>query len=701
MNENKRVILEMLEQGKISQEEATQLLDALDAGKEAEEPQPVEEREEAGAEESKAVVNLDDGVAVHVEGQGDVHIDQGGREERQEPPAHVSHMPPMPARPAMPPMPPMPAMPAMPPMPAAPSSDGPEEMERYNEQMEEHQQACEELMGRYNEQVEERQEEWEAQLEEYNKQVDAYYSQLADRQEQAEERLEQAKERFRMEQAEHQRRMEEHSRIAEQHRRAVQAFQPVSQDSGIWPLSDEEYSRVYSEAYNRVYNDGFTEAMELGLGTPAGDSRLKEVGEEAEHAAQEAVERAKAEKQNSQPVDDWQERTRRWGVKLGDIGREIRRAMSGLGAQISEEVQEAMEEVQEAMEEVQEALGEASEAWQEWAEEEEDEDEEEENFPFDGGREDDEGDLDDCQLVPAEAGQTENGWYVHTSHCGMSALEKLSVNWLSGSVHIAPWDGGCVEVSERSRKPLDEKQKMRVYVSDARELTIHFILQQHNSGGVFGKGWNLGGISMPQKQLTVKIPRSLCGQIENLTIEGVSAEVSLAELSGENFSVSTVSGGISANALRAEHLALNTVSGGIQISGSSAEKLKLGSVSGTVEGDGLAAEKARLSSVSGRVRAHANAESFEISSTSGKAELVVDQCPETARLSSISGKVSITLPENDGFTVSYKAVSGGFSSDFPLTGSMGKKKGKAVYKNGETRIDMHTTSGKMEVLKAR
>ena len=242
---------------------------------------------------------------------------------------------------------------------------------------------------------------------------------------------------------------------------------------------------------------------------------------------------------------------------------------------------------------------------------------------------------------------------------------------------------------------------MRVYVSDARKLTVRFTAQQNNYGGVLGKGWNIGGFMMSGKHLTVKIPRDLCGQVEALKIHSMSASVSVAELTGESITVDTVSGAVHASALHAEQMKLHSVSGRVDATGSSAEKLQLSSVSGVVAGSGLAAEKAKFSSVSGAVLVHANAERFEVSTTSGKVELRVDQCPEKARLTSVSGKVAMVMPENDGFTVGYKSSSGGFSSDFPLTGSLDKKKGKGIYGNGATALIMHTTSGSMSIVKAR
>lgn len=674
MSENNRAILEMLEQGKISEEEAARLLDALDAKEAAGEEAPASQAEAPEEKKPDSItVSPGEGMKTVLDGQGGAEaIGAGGAETLPVPP-----VPPVPPTP--------PEAPAMPAAPAPPLSGDPEALERYNEEVERFQEKCQKLMEWHQEEMEEHCRQVEERQERYQAQMDAYH-----------QRLEEMEAYHRSLEEQHERHREQMERY---HQRLGQPGQEArAQQTGGF-LTGEEYSRAYSQAYEKVYSAGYPEVEELGPGTPEGQSRLSELCGEAAQAAEEAVRQAQEEKrQNAQPGGDWQDRTRCWGARLGDIGAEIRRAMQGLGAQISDEVQEAMEDLQNAMSEVQDSLGEVAEAWQDWAEEE---DEDEEDWDEEDWEEDEDEEEDGRVPQPAQGEQTADGWYVNTSQCPLSALEKLDVNWISGSVEIAPWDGDYVEVSERSRKPLEERQKMRVYVSDARKLTVRFTAQQNNYGGVLGKGWNIGGFMMSGKHLTVKIPRDLCGQVEALKIHSMSASVSVAELTGESFAVDTVSGAVHASALRAEQMKLHSVSGRVDATGSSAEKLQLSSVSGVVAGSGLAAEKAKFSSVSGAVLVHANAESFEVSTTSGKAELRVDQCPEKARLTSVSGKVAMVMPENDGFTVGYKSSSGGFSSDFPLTGSLDKKKGKGIYGNGATALTMRTTSGSMSIVKAR
>ena len=81
MNENNRAILEMLEQGKISEEEAARLLDALEAQAEAGEEAPAgqdgssSEPVPAGQEDGCSVVlNLGEGMRINVDSRDGVRV---------------------------------------------------------------------------------------------------------------------------------------------------------------------------------------------------------------------------------------------------------------------------------------------------------------------------------------------------------------------------------------------------------------------------------------------------------------------------------------------------------------------------------------------------------------------------------------------------------------------------------------------------
>lgn len=89
---------------------------------------------------------------------------------------------------------------------------------------------------------------------------------------------------------------------------------------------------------------------------------------------------------------------------------------------------------------------------------------------------------------------------------------------------------------------------------------------------------------------------------------------------------------------------------------------------------------------------------LDASSVSASIEAEFLKCPEDASMESVSGKLTMELPENDGFQAKFSSISGKFSSEFPVTGDSGKS-GIAIYGSGKAELSFSTTSGKMEILK--
>ena len=70
---------------------------------------------------------------------------------------------------------------------------------------------------------------------------------------------------------------------------------------------------------------------------------------------------------------------------------------------------------------------------------------------------------------------------------------------------------------------------------------------------------------------------------------------------------------------------------------------------------------------------------------------------DRAELKTTSGKISLRLPENQGFTAKYSSMSGNFTTDFPVRGDVGGRKGKAIFASGDAEYTLNTMSGSMEI----
>lgn len=669
MNDNKRSILELLEQGKISQEEANRLLAALE---DEEEP----EAQEAPEEPAAAIHNEEDGITadseetIHGEdGTGGNPVETDQSQKDSQPAASLTlfpdqeGMPPAPPIPAVPPTPPALPIPPIPPVP--PMSGSPEELEEYRKRQEN-----------------------------YAQELDAYRRELQEGQN-----------RYAQEMAEYRRDLQEKQNRFEKELRDGQAQSrqqvPVNllggspgKDAGFAPLTEEEYGRIYGEAYNAVYDPAYNKLYnKFGPGTEGFSEEVGRIAGEAAKAAQDAVDKARAERGQGIPPQDMEDRAFSWREKINSLGEEINRAMGGIGTEITEDLSDAIEEISDTIGELKESLWDFVEAWRDRDENDEDEEEDEdflnfgEDFPF-GDGEGGEG-----QSFQAQGSSDwENGQWVHRLMVEMNAIEKLNIDWVTGAVELCPWEGDQVEIAEYCDKPLELHEMMAVVLKDEEEMSIQFTPKI--------SGWKK--INMRKsKRLVVRIPQKFAGEIEKLRVSAVSGGVCVRELSGETMDISSVSGRVTASNLRAETLSVHSVSGGILTENLSAEQLKLSTVSGSVETELSAAEKGEFSSVSGRIMAHANAEKFKVSTTSGRVELTVDQCPEKASFSSVSGELRLNLPENQGFTADYASMSGSFTTDFParIEKDGKKKRGRAFYGSGETKIEMKTTSGSMKLMR--
>lgn len=403
-----------------------------------------------------------------------------------------------------------------------------------------------------------------------------------------------------------------------------------------------------------------------------------------------------------------------WTGWLSGIGKEIRRGLKEIGQELGRDLDGAMDDVTEAIDDMKEALGDVVEEWQEELMEEQEElmEEQEElmeeaaeaagencfpdfdpGFPFNGP-----GGMEPVPMSP-ERPEFIDGEFAYRKLAGLSSLEELDINWPTGQVSIAPWDGDTVDIVEYSKKALAPEHSCAFFVRDSRLTILEY--PQNSTGGIFSAGWN--AVTRPSKRLEVLVPREQCHNIGKLRVQCMSGNIRARELSGDSFTISTVSGTVVLRSISAETLDAGTVSGTLTLEDCSAEKLRAHSVSGTNLCKGFSAEKAELTTVSGSLNAHGNAEKFKVSTVSGSASLMVDQCPEKANMHSVSGSLKIRLPEYAGFTADYSSSSGGFKCEFPAQITPDRKhqkRGQAVFGNGECKIELHTTSGSMSILKA-
>ena len=184
------------------------------------------------------------------------------------------------------------------------------------------------------------------------------------------------------------------------------------------------------------------------------------------------------------------------------------------------------------------------------------------------------------------------------------APARVKLNWISGSVEITATDAEFVAISE-DYDGADDALRLR-WRMDGDTL----IVQPCASG-------NLGGVSLPDKTLTVALPRG----VAELEVDTVSAEVALTDVEAEIVELDTVSGTITGTGITAMETSADTTSGTVSLEFAALRK-------------------------------------FEADTTSGDVKISFAQTPEKVELDAVSGTLTAALPEGSRYKLDWDTVSG-------------------------------------------
>ena len=223
-------------------------------------------------------------------------------------------------------------------------------------------------------------------------------------------------------------------------------------------------------------------------------------------------------------------------------------------------------------------------------------------------------------------------------------ITALSIDWVAGDVKIMVTDGEEIVVTEHADRGIPAEYALLLEADNT--LRIRY------SNDVWG-------IDMPEKDLTVLLPRTVAENLTAVDLSGVSADFAVGKLTVRDaFSFDTTSGKLEMQSMNAPQA------------------------------------KATVSSVSGNVELDGSFREVKAGSTSGEIDLMLRNAPAAVEVSTVSGEVDAELPAGTGFTLDYSTVSGELECDFPLTKSVD---GKYVCGDGACRMEIGTTSGSLSV----
>lgn len=226
-----------------------------------------------------------------------------------------------------------------------------------------------------------------------------------------------------------------------------------------------------------------------------------------------------------------------------------------------------------------------------------------------------------------------------------AAIREIKIDWIAGSVTVEPGDGQEITFGESGTAT--GKYEM-VWKQSGDTLTIQYSKDSNTPGF----GLHIGDGS---KDLSVTVPRNwICDSLE---LETASADLTVRDLTIRDMEIDSASGTAKFENCTVSSLDIDTASGDVTFTGS------------------------------------LNELDFEAASASFTG--VLENVPDKVKMDSMSGDLTLTLPEDAGFTVSLDAMSSDFSSDFPTV----KKNKSYVCGDGHCEIDVNAMSGDVAILK--
>lgn len=227
-----------------------------------------------------------------------------------------------------------------------------------------------------------------------------------------------------------------------------------------------------------------------------------------------------------------------------------------------------------------------------------------------------------------------------------AAIREIKIEWISGSVTVEP--GDVQEITFLESGNGTDKYEM-VWKQSGDELVI----QYSKGSSTAGFGLHFGDGS---KDLTVTVPRGwVCDSLE---LDTASTDLTVRNMIIREMEIDSASGTAKFENCTVSSLDVNIAFEDVTFSGS------------------------------------LNELDFEAASASFTG--VLENVPNLIKMDSMSSDLTLTLPEDAGFTVSLDAMSSDFSSDFPTV----KKNKSYVCGDGHCKIEVSAMSCDVAILKS-
>lgn len=243
-------------------------------------------------------------------------------------------------------------------------------------------------------------------------------------------------------------------------------------------------------------------------------------------------------------------------------------------------------------------------------------------------------------------------------------FDSVEIRWKAGDVTITPSADEKMHLTQRSRYDV---QELECTVENGR-----LILRDRS-----GWGFVFFGIGSRSSDLELQLPAKQYGEV---LVGMTSGSTSLDGVTADTLRLKMTSGRLTGANLTSSRMEADVTSGKMTVESSRADTLTVDVTSGGAAFDGA------FRNISGET-------------TSGTIRISTNVLPDTMDGNVTSGKVSFTIPDNDGFSLYCKKTSGSLRSDFDLMNSVNGDKNQYSYGSGGPSYTGKVTSGTLEILK--
>ncbi|AJS58169.1 DUF4097 family beta strand repeat-containing protein [Paenibacillus sp. IHBB 10380] len=249
----------------------------------------------------------------------------------------------------------------------------------------------------------------------------------------------------------------------------------------------------------------------------------------------------------------------------------------------------------------------------------------------------------------------QNRLVVRKKQCIQETISDVSLDWITGDIHILQSENDEIEIIQTADPRFPESKLFRYQVNNGVLSIADGRKQKVNIG-----------FNFKQTALEIYIPNK---RFNSLTIVSVGSH-------------------LFTNNLDVTKCRYNTTSGKANLSGKMIE-LDIHAIASHIVGDHLEIEKLDLHATSSKINLSGKFAVLDAHSI-GRS-LFVRSSTMLQQMKSIStaANVTISIPDNEGFTFKCKKVSGSFKSDF----SLNSDGDRSTYKNGINQFSAEVRGG--------